>query len=283
MSKVKHSKYKNTGIIFELLVRQITEETMADGSTTAVSLMKKHFHKNSNLLKEYQIYRSITQQKYDDKMTAQMFIETCVEKYNGINKSHLRREKYNLVKEIKSVYNTETFFNSKINNYRNLASIYIMLENNGSPSLITNTKLSIIESIVTPPTVSTTESTDAITETYSQMSDLDKKLTYKILIEKFNSKYSTLNSEQKSLLREYIESVTNTPRLKQYINESIEKVQAELDVMVEKVTNPVVKIKINEVRNLIKPLCKKSSVHDDNVVNLLNYYELVQELRNIHG
>jgi len=256
---------------------------MADGSTTAVSLMKKHFHKNSNLLKEYQIYRSITQQKYDDKMTAQMFIETCVEKYNGINKSHLRREKYNLVKEIKSVYNTETFFNSKINNYRNLASIYIMLENNGSPSLITNTKLSIIESIVTPPTVSTTESTDAITETYSQMSDLDKKLTYKILIEKFNSKYSTLNSEQKSLLREYIESVTNTPRLKQYINESIEKVQAELDVMVEKVTNPVVKIKINEVRNLIKPLCKKSSVHDDNVVNLLNYYELVQELRNIHG
>ena len=283
MSKVKHSKYKNTGIIFELLVRQITEETMADGSTTAVSLMKKHFHKNSNLLKEYQIYRSITQQKYDDKMAAQMFIETCVEKYNDINKSHLRREKYNLVKEIKSVYNTETFFNSKINNYRNLASIYLMLENNGSPSLITNTKLSIIESIVTPPTASTTESTDAITETYSQMSDLDKKLTYKILIEKFNSKYSTLNSEQKSLLREYIESVTNTPRLKQYINESIEKVQAELDVMVEKVTNPVVKIKINEVRNLIKPLCKKSSVHDDNVVNLLNYYELVQELRNIHG
>lgn len=283
MSKVKHSKYKNTGIIFELLVRQITEETMADGSTTAVSLMKKHFHKNSNLLKEYQIYRSITQQKYDDKMAAQMFIETCVEKYNDINKSHLRREKYNLVKEIKSVYNTETFFNSKINNYRNLASIYIMLENNGSPSLITNTKLSIIESIVTPPTVSTPESTDVVTETYSQMSDLDKKLTYKILIEKFNTKYSGLNTEQKELIREYIESVTNTPRLKQYINESIEKVQAELDVMVEKVTNPVVKIKINEVRNLIKPLCKKASVHDDNVVNLLNYYELVQELRNIHG
>lgn len=283
MSKVKHSKYKNTGIIFELLVRQITEETMADGSTTAVSLMKKHFHKNSNLLKEYQIYRSITQQKYDDKIAAQMFIETCVEQYNGISKSHLRREKYNLVKEIKSVYNTETFFNSKINNYRNLASIYIMLENNGSPSLITNTKLSIIESIVTPPTVSTPESTDVVTETYSQMSDLDKKLTYKILIEKFNTKYSGLNTEQKDLIREYIESVTNTPRLKQYINESIEKVQAELDVMVEKVTNPVVKIKINEVRNLIKPLCKKSSVHDDNVVNLLNYYELVQELRNIHS
>jgi len=283
MSKVKHSKYKNTGIIFELLVRQITEETMADGSTTAVSLMKKHFHKNSNLLKEYQIYRSITQQKYDDKMAAQMFIETCVEQYNDINKSHLRREKYNLVKEIKSVYNTETFFNSKINNYRNLASIYIMLENNGSPSLITNTKLSIIESIVTPPTALTPEPHDVVTETYSQMSDLDKKLTYKILIEKFNTKYSGLNTEQKDLIREYIESVTNTPRLKQYINESIEKVQAELDVMVEKVTNPVVKIKINEVRNLIKPLCKKSSVHDDNVVNLLNYYELVQELRNIHS
>jgi hypothetical protein len=283
MSKVKHSKYKNTGIIFELLVRQITEETMSDGSTTAVAILKKHFHKNSTLLREYNIYRSITKQKYDDKLSAQMFIETCVERYNGINKSHLRREKYNLVKEIKSTYNTEEFFNSKITNYRDLASIYIMLENNGSPSLITNTKLTIIESIVTPKAEPVTEAKHAVEEEYGKMDEVSKKLTYKILIEKFNSKYSTLNSEQKSLLREYIESVTNSPRLKQYINESIEKVQSELDVMTEKVTDPVVKIKITEVRNLIKPLCKKSTVHDDNVVNLLNYYELVEELRSIHN
>jgi hypothetical protein len=115
-------------------------------------------------------------------------------------------------------------------------------------------------------------------------SDKDTRLlTYKVLLEKFNTKYSGLAGNQKILLKEYVNCVSNSPALKTYINEEIKNVKKSLTSYSKKVTDKAISIKLTETRDLIKPLCKKSNVHDDNVINLLNYYELVNELKTIHG
>lgn len=280
--KVKHSKYKNTGILFELLTRQITSETIKGETPKAINVLKKFFNKNTQLLKEYQIYNTLLSQKYKDSNKATILLETCLEAHKEVNKSILRREKFNLVKEIKKVYNAEDFFNAKIDNYKILASTYILLENQANPIVLTNSKVTIVEHI-TGNALPNKPKTEMVMEEYEKFDKSTRLLTYKILLEKFNEKYTDLSSNQKVLLKEYVYNVSNSPKLKAFVNEEINTVKSQLSHIADKVVDPVVKIKINEVTNLLQPLCKKSSVHDDNIINLLNYYELVNELDSVHG
>jgi hypothetical protein len=120
-------------------------------------------------------------------------------------------------------------------------------------------------------------------EDYAKYDKDTRLLTYKVLLEKFNDKYSGLGENQKSLLKEYVNSVTNSPALKSFINKEIKAVKKEITGYSKKVEDKAVAVKLNETKLMIKPLCKKSSVNDDNVINLLNYYELVNELKTIHG
>ena len=117
-------------------------------------------------------------------------------------------------------------------------------------------------------------------EEYEKFDKETRALTYKMLMEKFNEKYSGLNTNQKTLLKEYVYNISNSPKLKRFINEEIGSIKTEIKKL-SKNTDKVTQIKLNEVVGLIKPLCKKSSVHDDNVINLLNYYELVNELKSL--
>jgi len=245
--KVKHSKYKNTGILFELLTRQLTADTIAGDNPRALSIIKKYFSGDSALLKEYKIYHTFTSQKYKEDNKATMLINTLIEAHGKLNKSQLRREKYNLIKEIKETYDINNFFKSKINDYKVMASIFNLLEN------------------------------------YSKQDTDTRLLTYKVLLEKFNNKYSGLQDNQKTLLKEYVNSVTNSPSLKSYINQEIKTVKKTIDGYSKKVEDKAVAVKLTETKNMIKTLCKKTSVNDDNVINLLNYYELVNELKTIHG
>ena len=280
--KSKHSKYKNTGILFELLTRQLTSDTIAGSKPKSLDILKKYFNSKTELLKEYKIYHTIATKKYNSESKANILIDTLVEAYKRLNKSKLRREKYNLIKEIKNTYNVTNFFNSKINNYKVMASIFNLLENKeATPNLIMNSKITLLENIIEPK--KTKVKKDTLMETLSN-SDKDTRLiTYKVILEKFNKKYSGLANNQKILLREYVNCVSNSPVLKSYINEEIKQVKKDLTKYSKKVEDKVVAIKLNETKDLIKPLCKKSNVHDDNVINLLNYYKLVNELKTIHG
>ncbi len=279
--KVKHSKYKNTGILFELLTRQLTAETISGESTKSLSFLQKHFNSKTELLKEYKIYHTLATQKYKKEFQATMLIEELIKAHQNLNKSQLRREKYNLIKEIKDNYNVNNFFKSKINNYKILASIYNLLENKeASPKSIINSKSFLLEHIIEAPKKIKKNS---VLESYSKQDKDTKLLTYKVILEKFNQKYNNLADNQKLLLKEYVNNVTNSPSLKSYINEEIRQVKKDLTKYSKKVKDKAVVIKLNETKDLIKPLCKKSNVHDDNVTNLLNYYELINELKTIHG
>jgi len=279
--KVKHSKYKNTGILFELLTRQLTADTIAGDNPRALSIIKKYFSGDSALLKEYKIYHTFTSQKYKEDSKATMLIDTLIEAHGKLNKSQLKREKYNLIKEIKETYDINNFFKAKIDNYKVMASIFNLLENkNATPTSIVNSKSTLLEHITIKPK---TIKKDTVLENFSKQDKDTRLLTYKVLLEKFNDKYSGLQDNQKILLKEYVNSVTNSPALKSFINQEIREVKKTITGYSKKVEDKAVVVKLTETRDMIKPLCKKSSVNDDNVINLLNYYELVNELKTIHG
>ena len=281
--KVKHSKYKNTGILFELLTRQLTADTIAGNNPKSLSIIKKYFSGDSALLKEYKIYHTFVGKKFKEEGKATMLINTLIEAHGKINKGQLRREKYNLIKEIKDTYDINDFFKAKISNYKVMASIFNLLENkDASPLSIVNSKVTLLEHI-TGKTLKNKPKKDVVMEDYAKYDKDTRLLTYKVLLEKFNDKYSGLGENQKSLLKEYVNSVTNSPALKSFINKEIKTVKKEITGYSKKVEDKAVVVKLTETRDMIKPLCKKSSVNDDNVINLLNYYELVNELKTIHG
>ena len=280
--KVKHSKYKNTGILFELLTRQLTSDTITGNQSKSLSFLKKHFNSKTELLKEYKIYHTLATKKFEKDSQATMLIEELVKAHGRLNKSQLRREKYNLIKEIKDTYNVNDFFKAKITNYKIMASIFNLLENKKATALsIVNSKVTLLEHITEKQ--SSNNKKDIVLENFNKQDQDTRLLTYKVLLEKFNDKYSGLQENQKTLLKEYVNSVSNSPALKSYINQEIKMVKNSLTKYSKKVKDRAVAIKLNETKGLIKPLCKKSSVHDDNVINLLNYYELVNELKTIHG
>jgi len=280
--KSKHSKYKNTGILFELLTRQITSETISNVSPKAVGILKKFFKQDSNLLREYQIYHALLTKRYDKEASANVLIETLINAHAKLNKSVLRKERYNLVKEIKDIYNIEDFFKAKIPNYKVYASVYNLLENkSATPMSIVDSKVTILEH-VTNKNLPNKPKKEMVMEEYEKFDKETRALTYKMLMEKFNEKYSGLANNQRVLLKEYVYNVSNSPKLKAFINREILKVKSEIESLLEK-TDQITQIKLTEVKNLIKPLCKKSFVHDDNVINLLNYYELINELKSIQS
>ena len=279
--KVKHSKYKNTGILFELLTRQLTSDTIAGNNPKALDFLRKHFNKKTELLKEYKIYHTLATQKYQKDIQATMLINTLLEAHIKLNKSQLRREKFNLIKEIKKTYNVNDFFKAKITDYKIMASIFNLLENKeATPISIVNSKVTLLEHITEKPT---SIKRDIVLENFSKEDKDTRLLTYKVLLEKFNEKYKGLEENQQTLLKEYVNSVTNSPALKSYINQEIKEVKKILTIYSQKVKDKAVAVKLTETKGMIKTLCKKTSVNDDNVINLLNYYELVNELKTIHG
>ena len=280
--KVKHSKYKNTGILFELLTRQLTSDTITGNQSKSLSFLKKHFSSKTELLKEYKIYHTLATQKYNKDSQATMLIETLLDAHRKLNKSQLRREKYNLIKEIKDTYNVNNFFKAKITDYKVMASIFNLLENRkATPISIVNSKVTLLEHITEKK--QNTSKKDTVLENFNKQDSDTRLLTYKVLLEKFNDKYSDLQDNQKTLLKEYVNSVSNSPSLKSYINQEIKEVKKDLTRYSKKVEDKVITIKLNETKNIIKTLNKNISVSDDDVINLLNYYELVNELKTIHG
>ena len=283
---IKHSKYKNTGILFELLVRQITADTLSGNDSKATGILKKYFVR-TELGKEYKLYETLSKHKNLTEGKAEVVINSVIESSKNLNRGTLKRQKYNLIQEISKYYNLDEFFNTKLPSYKVHAALYTLLEiynseNLSNPDQIINNKIAILESLTTRAVNKQKVEEDLMTEFQSYDKDL-RILTYKVLLEKFNGKYASLNDNQKSVLKEFINSIDSTPKLKEFYNTKINEIKAELTTLAKKVTDKVVKIKLNEVNNMLLPLGKVAKVGNDDLVNLLQYYALLEELVKANG
>jgi hypothetical protein len=278
---IKHSKYKNTGILFELLVRQITADTLSGTESKAANILKKYFTK-TELGREYKLYEGLFKYVNVSEAKADMVITTLIESSKQLNRSALKRQKYNLIKEIKANYNVEDFFKTKLPNYKAQAALYTLLEvynseNLSNPTQIIENKTALLEHL-TQSAIDKNEVQNSILEEFRNQDKDIRILTYKVLLEKFNDKYADLNGNQKSVLKEFINSVDSTPKLKDFYNTKINEIKAYLNKLNASVTDKAIQIKINEVINILPSLGKNDKASDDNLVNLLQYYQLVEEL-----
>jgi hypothetical protein len=283
---IKHSKYKNTGILFELLVRQITADTLSGKDSEATHILKKYFVK-TELGREYKLYESITKYKNLTEGKAEVVINSVIESSKNLNRGALKRQKYNLIQEISKHYNLEEFFQTKLSNYKSYAALYTLVEIYNSellstPDQIIVNKIAILEGLTTKPVSKKKVEDDLMVEFQSYDKDL-RILTYKVLLEKFNGKYASLNDNQKLVLKEFINSVDSTPKLRDFYNTKVVEIKEELTELTKKVTDKATQIKLNEVNKMISPLGKTSNVGNDDLVNLLQYFALLEEIEKVNG
>jgi len=280
--KIKHSKFKNTGILFELLVRQIASDTVSNKDSAAIGLVRKYFSK-SELAKEYKLYQALITPKNLSEAKAETFINATLEASSRLNKTALRKEKYNIIKEIRESYDLEEFFKAKINHYKQYAAAFNLIEAHNSPEFtapqqIIDNKITLLEHI-TRKEINKENVKDRVMEEYGSMDKGTRILAYRMLLEKFNSKYSTLSDTQKNVLKEFINNITNTTKLRDFVNKNFTVIAEELNQIIPTVTDKTTQIKLSEVVTLLKPLDKTQNVKDENIISLLQYHQLIEELK----
>ena len=254
MKRLKHSKVKNTGLIFELLVRQVASDTMNNKSSKALNVIKKHFHTNSELSKELKLYRTVSTEKFKTENKAEKFVE-----------------------DLKSNFNVGEFFKSRVSNYKLHASTYKLFEyaEADDPKEYVDSRFTVTEHVATQPLKK--EKSNGLSSEHKDV----RILASKMVVDKFNEKYSKLSTEQKRMLREYINNVSNSVNLKKYVMNETKKLQNLIISQKSSVPSKVIRIKLNEVATLLNKLNKKHIVEDKDVLTMLRYYELVNELKKV--
>ena len=287
MKQIKHSKFRNTGFLFELLVRQVTSDILNNRKGIAEGLLKKYFNSKTELSNELKLYQFIVSEKYNNENRAEKFVDAVIDSRAKLDEKKILKEKYNLIKEIKDNYSIDEFLRSQIPNYKVLASVYkifeykVNTEQNYDPKDFINTKYAVVEHLT-----GKVNNTKAITESTIQ-TELKKEdeeirlLTYNVLIENFNKKYKNLNEQQKGLLKEYINSFTNSDNLKKYVVNEVKVLVKDFKQIGSKITDKVTKIKLAETINQLSEIASSSKIKDNHITSLIMCYELQKELKDV--
>ena len=276
MRKIKHSKFKNTGMLFELLTRQITSDIISSNESVAIQILKKHFGKNTELIKEYTLYKTLSDEKLKSESKANMLISAAITARRGLNKSKLNEEKYQLIKAIKDNFDIDLFFQTKVQNYKLLASIYKIFEYKDldNPIEFTKSKITIMENITEKPNTVTLNESTSISNEPKEV----RLLSQKLMVEKFNKKYNDFNESQKVLLREYIGNVSNTNNLKSLVQTEAVNIKNIFKQNMYKVKDKSLKIKLTEVVTLLDSYENMKNVEETHISALLRYYSLIDDL-----
>ena len=289
MKKIKHSKFKNTGFLFELLTRQITLEVINGTEEKAKNIMAEFYGKGSELAKELRLFNLLINEKYSTNDKAEKFINAILEAHSKLEYKKLQREKYNLVKSIKENFELIDFLSSPVTNYKVLASVHKIFEAKKLDVLnvkeVFNAKETLIEhiSISSNKNQNSIPETDKLVEEYKKQEKDLRLLTFKILTESFNKKYTNLNESQKGLWREYINNVSNTSKFNEYFESELIKTITELHSMYKGMKDKITKIKLRETINVIKKQKIGKKITDEQVSSLMMSYELIKEIKNVNG
>ena len=285
--RVKHSKIKNTGILFELLSRQITVDVMNDnGKSKAVEMLKKFFNEKTELGKENQLYQALLKENYNSTRKAEKLVDAVLRAREKLQNKKLRNEKYNLIKEIKRNYKVEDFFRARIPNYKVYASIYKTFLSETTPVFDPADEVDSTFTIIEHITRNKVKPRDTDSKVISEFKKEDKDLrllSYQLMVDNFNGKYKNLNSMQRNLLKEYVNNISNTNSLREFINTEVVKIKQILNKILPRVTDDITKIKLTEAIKQTDSLSKGKIVKDKQVVALMRYYELIKELHNVTG
>jgi hypothetical protein len=285
MYKAKHSKFRNTGLLFELLTRQVTADILAGkDESPAKNLLFKYFSPNTELGREWQLYNFLVNERAKDETLAEKYITITLKQREKLDNKKLTEQKYNLIKEINDVYSAETLLKSSLKNYKLFASIYKLFEDQINNKI----KFNIQEVVQARNFISENlcgikkklpETEEDVIKIYKQQSEDIRMLSYKIMVDSLNEKYQGLDQNQKRLLREFINNITNTNSLNILINEEVENVKKELTELSSQIDSDVIRIKITETVKQLDKVKPAKNVKDNQVMVLLLSYELIKEIK----
>jgi hypothetical protein len=279
MKKLKHSKYKNTGILFEMLVRKLTSETLSSNKSDTIDIIKKYFGRNTELSKELQLYNALLKEQFKSEAQALDYIRTVKSAHSKLNQSVLKRQRYNLVKEISEKFVFDNMSKMHINNYKVLASINMLFEydETDNPKQLMECKNVIIDNGILTERVSVKK--DPILEKFESQPKEIRLLTYKLLVDKFNEKYSGLDESQKKLLNKYITHINDTASLREYVQQIIPDIKKQLFELAKPVDDAVVKIKVEKLSEMLCNVENLKTIKESHILSLLRYFDLVKELK----
>lgn len=263
-------------MLFELLTRQITSDIISSNESVAIQILKRYFSKNTELIKEYRLYKTLCEETLKSETKANMLIEAVLKARRGLNRNKLQNEKYELIKAIKENFDIDSFFQTKVQNYKLLASVYKIFEYNEleNPVEITKSRITILETITSKTNNSLVSESVEITKEPKEV----RLMAYKYLVERFNTKYSNFNDQQKILLREYIENVSNTNNLKSLIQTEAVTIKRLFTKNIHRVQDKSLKIKLQEVVGLLDEYQTIKKVEENHISALLRYYSLIDDL-----
>ena len=235
--------------MFELLIRQITADILDSNEFGANKLVKKYFGEDTDLGKEQRLYQVLLEETTNTEGSAYKLVDAVVSEHKKLDKKVLSRLRYELVKEMKDVYPIDDFFRSKIRNYKTYASIYKLFEGSKTdvfcdPREIVESKNTIVNGLCKDKVVG--QDLGQL-ENYAQHNEDLRLISYKLLVDRFNEKYSELNEDQRLLLKNYINNISNTNSLREYINEQLPVIKTKIEKLSENIDDDVVKIKLKEV------------------------------------
>ena len=282
MKKLKHSKYKNTGILFELLVRKLTSETLSSNKSVTIDIIKKYFGKNTELSKELHLYNSLIKEQFRSEALGLDYIRTIKATYDTLNQSVLKRQRYNLIKEISEKFIFDNMAKTHITNYKVLASAYMIFEyaETDNPKQLMECKSAILANGLQGKKL--VEKKDPVIDSFESQTKDIRLLTYKLIIDKFNEKYSGLDESQKQLLNKYIVNVNDTVALKDYIQIIIPEIKTQLSEQAKQITDKATKIKVKKLSEMLCTVENMKTIKESHVLSLLRYFDLVRELKEMH-
>jgi hypothetical protein len=282
MKKLKHSKYKNTGILFEMLVRKLTSETLSSNKTVTVDIIKKYFGQNTELSKELQLYNALGKEQFRSEAQALDYIRTVKSTHSKLNQTVLKRQRYNLVKEISEKFVFDNMSKIHINNYKVLASINMIFENDetDNPKQLLECKNVILQHAMITEKAKPTK--DPILESFESQPKDVRLLSYKLLVDKFNEKYSGLDESQKQLLNKYITHVNDTAALKEYIQVVIPAIKKDLAQQANQISDKATQIKVQKLSEMLCTVENMKTIKESHILSLLRYFDLVRELKEMH-
>jgi hypothetical protein len=282
MKKLKHSKYKNTGILFEMLVRKLTSETLSSNKSVTIDIIKKYFGRNTELSKELQLYNALIKEQFRSEAQGLDYIRTVKSAYDKLNQSLLKRQRYNLVKEISDKFVFANMSKMHINNYKVLASINMIFEHDetDNPKQLLECKNVILDHGIITERVQPQK--DSVLESYESQPKEMRLLAYKLLVDKFNQKYSGLNESQKQLLNKYITHVNDTEALREYVQQIIPVIKQDLAAQSKIISDPATKIKVAKLSEMLCNVETMKTIKESHILSLLRYFDLVRELKEIH-
>ena len=288
-SSIKHNKLRNTGILFELLVRQITADVMENKQNgAAVKLMREFFNSKKELGKELMLYRAFFNVQNLSEQKAFQLLKLVSEQRKNLDQSALDTQKYLLIKEIKKNFDLKEFFAARVPSYKIYASIYKSFDAavNGISDVTTieelaNSQFTIVEHLAGKIITKEIKEHNELASIIRSQDDDIRFLSYRILIERFNEKYKGLDEAQKKLLQEYIYNISNTGNLKKYTMSESRRLVKEISERAKKVSDKVVRIKLAEVVTQLQRIQNASTIKENHMTAMLIGYEILKELKSL--